>query len=440
MQTVRQLALDALKDTLRGGRKPREALESLSEKLGKKDRAFLMETTYGVLRLRDRLDWIINRFLKKPSGVRGSTRDNLRLGVYQIFHMRVPDWAAVDEAVKLERRNRSLVNAILRNVIRNKDNIKGELEAIRADALDDATPLNDKTSDISVLTSHPVWLVRRWIKRFGAAEALALAEANNRIPPLTLRVNTSKATRDKLLNELKDAGIEAEPTEVSPQGIKLKGTVPIGDITAFMGEVYIQDEAAQLVSLILEPKSGDRVLDACAAPGGKTTHIASLIVDTGEVVAVDSNERRIKTLKENIEISGLSNIKVIPGDITSLGGLGLFDRVLVDAPCSATGVIRRNPDVKYRHKAGDLLRFKEKQLNILRSAAGSLKPGGILVYCTCSTEPEEGEQVIQEFLKTSGDFFNINNVPIGKDFMRTYPHRHNMDGFFAAKLERGVWN
>jgi 16S rRNA (cytosine967-C5)-methyltransferase len=436
MQSVRKLALDALKDILRGGTKPREALEGISEGLSKKDRAFLMETTYGVLRLRDRLDWIINHFLKKPSGVKGPTRDNLRLGIYQIFHMRVPDWAAVDEAVKLERRNPSLVNAILRNAIRDKGDIKGELEAMRDDALGDSTQLADKALNVSVLTSHPVWLVRRWIKRFGVKETLALAEANNRIPPLTLRVNTMKATRDEILNELKETGIEAGPTELSPQGISLKGTVPIGEIAAFMGKVYIQDEAAQLVSQMLEPKPGERVLDACAAPGGKTTHIADLMGDTGEVVAVDSDERRIETMKENIVMTGLSNIKVVLGDITSLRGLGLFDRVLVDAPCSATGVIRRNPDVKYRYRAGDLFKFKERQLTILRSAAGFLKPEGLLVYCTCSTEPEEGEQVMQEFLKTSGDFYNINDVPLGEDFMRTYPHRNNMDGFFAARLNR----
>jgi 16S rRNA (cytosine967-C5)-methyltransferase len=436
MQSVRELALGALKDILRGGRKPREALEYLSEGLGRKDRAFLMETTYGVLCLKDRLDWIINRFLKKPSGVRGSTRDNLRLGIYQIFHMRVPDWAAVDEAVKLERRNRSLVNAILRGAIKDKDYIKGELEGMRSAALHDSTPLADKALNISVLTSHPIWLVRRWIKRLGAKEALALAEANNRIPPLTLRVNALKSTREKILDELKKAGIEADPTDVSPHGIRLKGTHPIDEIAAFMGRAYIQDEAAQLVSQMLEPRPGERVLDACAAPGGKTTHIADLMRDTGEIVAVDADERRIETLKENIAMAGLSNIKVIHGDITSIKGLGLFDRVLVDAPCSSTGVIRRNPDVKYRHKAGDLARFKEKQLNILRSASRFLKTGGVLVYCTCSTEPGEGEQVIQEFLKTSDDFFNINNVSLGEDFMRTYPHRHNMDGFFGARLKR----
>jgi 16S rRNA (cytosine967-C5)-methyltransferase len=307
---------------------------------------------------------------------------------------------------------------------------------MRAAVLYDSTPLADKALNVSVLTSHPIWLVRRWIKRLGAKEALALAEANNRIPPLTLRINTLKATRDGILDELKKAGIEAASTEVSPWGIRLKGTHPIDEIAAFLGKTYIQDEAAQLVSQMLEPGPGQRVLDACAAPGGKTTHIAELMGNTGEVVAVDFDERRIETMKENIAMMGPSNIKVLHGDINSIKGLGLFDRVLVDAPCSSTGVIRRNPDVKYRHRAGDLARFKEKQLNILRSASRFLKTEGVLVYCTCSTEPEEGEQVIQEFLKTSDNFFNINNVPFGEDFMRTYPHRHKMDGFFGARLKR----
>lgn len=436
MQNVREIALDVLRDILSGGAKPRDALELVSEGLGRKDRAFLMETTYGVVRLRDRLDWTIDRFLKKPSAIRGRTRNNLRLGAYQLLHMRVPDWAAVNEAVKLESKHAALVNAVLRNVIRNKSIIEKELKALRAGVSDESAPFAQRAAAISTLTSHPRWLVRRWMRRFGAREALDLVDANNRIPPLTLRVNTLRATRDSLIDEIREAGIEAEPARFSPEGIRLKGARPVSDISGFLGRAYVQDEAAQLISHMLNPRPGERVLDACAAPGGKTTHMAQLMENRGEVVAVDIDEKRLQTLEHNVSMLGISIIKVVEGDVNSLKGLGLFDKVLVDAPCSSTGVIRRNPDVKYRRRAGDLQRYYERQLGILSSASRFLRPGGILVYCTCSTEPEEGEQVVREFLKTSRDFFNINDVPVGDEFMRTYPHRHDMDGFFGARLKR----
>jgi len=435
MTIVRQLALNALHEVLGKGFKPREVLDHLSGSISAKDRAFLMETVYGVLRHRDRLDWTIDRFLKKPSGVKGFTRDNLRLGAYQISDMRVPEWAAVDEAVSLEQRHAPLVNAVLRNIIRNKDVISGELKDMRLRAMDAETSTSQSTKDISVLTSHPTWLIRRWINRFGAKESLALAEADNRIPPLTLRVNVLKAGRDEVLAELKESGIDARPTKKSSQGIRLKGTRPISEIAEYLGKVYVQDEAAQLVSEMLGPEPGERVLDACAAPGGKTTHMAEMMKNKGEVVAVEVDERRIAILRENIEVMGASCVKVINGDITALEGLGTFDRVLIDAPCSSLGVIRRNPDVKYRHKASDLSRLAERQGRILEAASKLLKPGGTLLYCTCSTEPEEGEQVVQKFLKTSGDFININIGMSGEDFMRTFPHRDDMDGFFAARLK-----
>ncbi len=436
MRNVRELALIAIRDVFAGGIKPRDSLERLSEALSDTDRAFLMETAYGVIRHRDRLDWIIDRFLEKPSSIRGRTRANLRLGAYQIFMMRVPDWAAVNETVKLEKRHRSLVNAVLRNTIRDRESINKELEIMRSLTLDESRPLSEKAAAISTITSHPRWLVKRWCKRFGCSEALALAEADNKIPPITLRVNTLRTTRDSLLGELRREGFEAEPTEFSPEGIRLAGTRPIKEIEGFLDRAYLQDEAAQLISHMLGPKPGERVLDACAAPGGKTTHIAQLMDNKGEIIAVDIDDKRLGILKSNVSALGISIIKPVQGDINSIKGIGFFDRVLVDAPCSSIGVIRRNPDIKYRHRAVDLDRFRERQLALLVSASRHLKAGGVLVYCTCSTEPEEGEQVVLEFLKTSGNYINIKNAPLGDKFLRTYPHRHDMDGFFGATLKR----
>jgi 16S rRNA (cytosine967-C5)-methyltransferase len=457
---VRALAAEALLAVLKmRGVKPRDALEALAGGLGKRDRAFLMELLYGVLRRRDTLDWILEGFLKTPQRLDLYTLNNLRAGAYQIFYMRVPDWASVSEAVEAERKNRALVNAVLRNILREKDGIKARLRGMKEKALDRALPGPKRTGHIAVATSHPAWLVRRWVRRFGPEEAYGLAEANNNVPPITLRVNTLKAERHDVIRRLREMGFKGAPTRYSPEGIKLGGSGSFPDMQALRGLAVVQDEAAQLMTHLLAPEPGERVLDACAAPGGKTTHIAQMMRDTGEVVAVDINESRLKVLGENVSALGLGSVKVVQGDITRLGGLpppglaslGLaslrpasFDRVMLDAPCSATGVIRRNPDVKYRVRRKDLIRHREKQLLLLRSVSALLKPGGTLLFCTCSTEPEEGEEVAAEFLKTSGDFYIIDNVParaewgglFSEGYFRTYPHRHDMDGFFGVGMKR----
>lgn len=415
--------------------KPKDVLEYLSESLEKRDRAFLMELVYGVVRFRDTLDWALKEFLKKPSGVGRDTLNNLRLAAYQLLFMRVPHWAAVNEAVEMEKeRGRpELVNAVLRNILRNLDSLLERMKNMRT----------DKTVRyIATLTSHPRWLIERWVKRFGEDEALELAEANNRIPSLTLRVNTLKGMKQQVINELSKFGIEAEPTTFSPVGLKLKGFHIYKEIFFLKGLIMVQDEASQLISCLLDPQPGETILDACAAPGGKATHIAQLMQDRGEITAVDSDRKRMDRLRENVSNLGFSSIRAIQADILEYTAKEPFDRVLLDAPCSALGVIRRHPDVKYRHKPGDLLRFKANQLNILRHVAKFVKPGGTMVYSVCSTEPDEGEGVIKEFLKDSGDFYIIDTTlpflrGLMKDgFLRTYPHINDMDGFFGVRLCR----
>ncbi|MCL5422323.1 MAG: 16S rRNA (cytosine(967)-C(5))-methyltransferase RsmB [Nitrospirae bacterium] len=435
MQTTRELALKALHEIWQRGRKPKDVLDDLSESLDKRDRAFLMELVYGVVRFRDTLDWALEDFLKKPSGLGHDTLNNLRLAAYQMLFMRVPHWAAVNEAVEMEKKEGrpELVNAVLRNVLRNLDSLLERLRDTKA----------DKTVKyIATLTSHPRWLIKRWVKRFGEDVTMELAEANNRIPPLTLRVNTLKGMKQQVINELSKIGIEGEPTTYSPVGIKLKGFHIYKEIFFLKGLIMVQDEASQLISYLLDPRPGERILDACAAPGGKTTHTAQLMQDSGEVVAVEFDRKRMERLRENIGHLGLSSIKAVQTDILEYSAKEPFDRILLDAPCSALGVIRRNPDVKYRHKPQDLLRFKANQINILRHVSKFLKPGGIMVYSVCSTEPEEGEEVIKEFLKESGDFYIIDTpLPFLKGFikdgfLRTYPHMHDMDGFFGVRLCR----
>ena len=435
MSDTRSSAVRALIEILSGDVRPKHAVDAFSQHLDKRDRSFMMEIVYGVLRYRDTLDWILSHFLKNPAKAGDFTRNNLRASLYQLYFMRVPDWAVVSESVEMEKSSSrhgkpTLVNAVLRNILRQKERFAPPLS------------LEDPVSNIAVNTSHPNWLVKRWIRRLGEEGALLLAEANNRVPPMTIRVNTLRTKRQDLLSLLAAHEVEAEPTEFSPDGITLKHVRSHTELTFAHGLFAVQDEASQIISYLLDPKPGEKVLDACAAPGGKTTHIAQMMKDTGEITAVEKDDKRTAMLRDNISALGIRSVIIINQDAAQLRGVGPFDRVLLDAPCSATGVIRRNPDIKYRRKAKDLEGYRTKQIHLLHKASQLLKEGGRLAYSVCSMEPEEGEQVINEFLKTSKEFRIIDaEAPFLKSFMHegfliTYPHLHNMDGFFGVALCR----
>lgn len=428
----RKLAIKALHDVFNLSIKPKEVVDRLSAALESRDLAFFMEIFYGVLRHRDYLDWILRNFLRKPAGLSIDTINNLRTALYQIEYMRVPEWAAVNEAVSLEaHKSKSVVNAVLRSFLRDRDKIM--------------LPQEESIDYIAIFTSHPKWLIKRWIKRFGFKETLELAISNNKIPPVTLRTEEPEK-REYIIKVFRDKGIEAFQTEYSPAGIYLKGFPSILHDEIKKLKLFVQDEAAQLVTYLLNPLPHERVLDVCAAPGGKTTHIAQLMKDLGEIIAVEVDEKRIKSLLENINRLGLRSIKVIQSDIRDLKDIGLFDKILIDAPCSSTGVIRRNPDIKYRRKKKDLYGYKEKQTEIVNSSSRFLKKNGFMVYSVCSTEPEEGEEVIRQFLKDRSDFITVEGdysflepfriIDNGLIYYRTFPHRHNMDGFFMARLKK----
>jgi 16S rRNA (cytosine967-C5)-methyltransferase len=344
----------------------------------------------------------------------------------------------VNESVEVEkaaspvpaRRKPRLVNAVLRSLLRQKARFQ---LPIRCEAA---------LSDIAINTSHPEWLIRRWIRRFGEDGARRLAEANNKVPALTVRVNSLRTTRDALISLMADNGVEAAPTLYSPDGVVLNDIRSHSALSFAHGLFVVQDEASQLISYLLDPQPMEKVLDACAAPGGKTTHIAQLMRDSGEITAVEKDADRINLLRDNIGALGIRSVILLNYDIGELTEEGPFDRILLDAPCSATGVIRRNPDIKYRRKERDLIDYREQQIRLLHAASRLLKEGGILVYSVCSTEPEEGEQVVNEFLKTSGNFRIIDAEAhflksfMHEGFLRTYPHLYNMDGFFGVALCR----
>jgi 16S rRNA (cytosine967-C5)-methyltransferase len=434
MTIARLSVVRSLTDILTKEGRPKQTLEQLPEQLDRRDRAFVMELLYGVLRNLYALDWILARFVKKTNTLGDPTLNNLRAGIYQIFFMRVPDFAVVHEAVELEKKHGkpSLVNAVLRNIIRNKEDIQLPV------------PFDEPDREISVNTSHPEWLIRRWISRFGISGARSLAEANNRKPPLTIRANTLRISREHLHAKLLQMQLSAEPTPYSPDGIMLGRDVSYEDLEEFTGLYAVQDEASQLVSYLLAPVKGERILDACAAPGGKTIHIAQLMQDQGEIIAIDKDPHRLKQLKQNISSLGVSSVTVTQADIRNLSGIGDFDRILLDAPCSSTGVIRRNPDVRYRHTPGDISEFGRRQAMLLKTVAPLLRRGGRLVYSVCSMEPEEGEAAVADLLKTTEEFRIIDTDQgflkpfIKNGFFRTLPHVNNMDGFFGVILCRNT--
>jgi len=408
------------------------------------DKAFAREIVYGVLRWRGRLDWIIAAYSRiKPSRLERAILAILRMGAYQILFMdRVPASAAVDESVKLakglqKKEATAFVNGILRGIA------EGRKEITYPDL--QTNPIEY----IAAFHSHPAWLVRRWVEQFGREETIALCSANNQFPPLTVRVNTLKGTRAEVIERLHNEQIEASPTPFSPVGLCIKDPPALATWGLLQqGWLQVQDEAAQLVSLVLAPKPGERILDLCAAPGGKTTHMGQLMQNQGEIVAVDVSPAKLQRVQENCRRLGISMVKAMALDATRPLPFpsGSFDGCLVDAPCTGLGTLRRHPEGKWRIKEQDILRLQEMQNQILRQAAPLVRQGGVLVYSTCTLTQEENEGMIEAFLSEHKEFSLENAsglLPRGceglvdeKGCLRTLPHRHGTDGFFAARMRR----
>ncbi len=418
------------------------------------DRRLATELVYGTLRWRGRLDYLLSQALdRKLEDVEPLVLTTLRLGAYQIhFSDRIPDSAAVDESVRCARsigadRASGLVNAVLRRVARDKATVR--FPSLEADPL----------AHLIHALSLPEWIAARWLAEFGPDGAAALAHACNAPPPLTIRANTKRIATDALLEALREAFPEAHRAPFASRGIVLgrKGD-PGRDPRFVAGEYTVQDAASQCVVDLLDPQPRDRVLDLCAAPGTKTTAIAERLEAGGSVLALDRHSQRLNLLARDVRRLGLDHISTLVRDSTrSLVDLPLaageptpeggarFDRILVDAPCSGLGAMRRNPDARWRVQPTDPARLARVQAELVRRAAEILSPGGTLVYSTCTVMKEENEEVVNGLLAAHpelevaprGTLPEALQPLIGDDgFLRTYVHEHDCDGFFAARLQR----
>jgi len=418
--------------------------------LSQKDRALANALVFGVLRQQGKLDFIIAHFSKTPlKKIDPAILNILRIGLFQIIHMsRIPVSAAVNTSVEMAKAFGPLwvvryVNGLLRNASRNVNSVE------------------IPSQNVSISKSFPQWLVERWINRFGVDETMELCDASNRIPPVTIRTNTLTTTREELMESLRSEEVKQETakpgvfhmeeTSFSPTGIRLHNIFkPVHTFNFFKkGCFQVQDEAAQLSSILLNPEPGDYVLDACAGLGGKTAHLAQLMKNQGRILAMDNNKKKLARLDEEMKRLGISIVSPFVHDLQAPLAKkkeNTFDKILLDAPCSGLGVIRRNPDTKWRTSEGEITRCAERQLDFLLSISENLTPGGILVYTVCSTEAEESKQVIQSFLRKRKKFAvdrdivhlspKMASLLDDEGYLYTFPHLHQTDGFFSVRIKR----
>lgn len=405
-----------------------------AEELDVRDRALCYELVMGVLRFQLWLDVAIHHFSGRSiEQLDLPVKLALRLGLYQIrFLARVPKSAAVNESVNLThvarvRSAASFVNAVLRR-------------ATREPTYDPANGLEDPIERLSVSTSHPQWLIRRWDHIFGAREAEALANANNQHAPLAFRLVHDDDSAE-VLRQLRESGAILEPSQIAEGAWRVQGSGELTQRLARLGKIYFQDEASQLVAQIVAPHPGDTVLDVCAAPGSKASQIGAM--PSVRIIAGDKHLHRIKTVKEVFQSHDLANgsCLVLDGETSLPFREGSFERVLVDAPCSGTGTLRHNPEIRWRISAPDIVELSNRQRQILTGASQVVKPGGRLIYSTCSVEPEENEAVVSAFIQRSPDFEPA-KLATKETFItptgaaRTWPQRDDTDGFFIAAFTR----
>ena len=403
------------------------------------DRRFVTELVYGTVKAGETLDWIIRQYINRPlSKVEPIIRDILRMGVYQLRYMdKVPASAACNESVELAKHCghaglAKFVNGVMRTMVREPE--KGAFPEGKGKA----------TVQLALAQQHPEWLVRRWIKEFGYEEATRLCEFNNQQAPLSVRTNTLKTNRSELMLQLVAAGLECEKSSFTNEGVIIKSHGSLDSLQVLQeGYCQVQDESSMLVAHVVDPQPNELILDVCSAPGGKTTHMAALMDNRGRIVAGDIYQHKLDRIMDNANRLGISIIEPMLIDAREIWQEfpQQADRVLVDAPCSGLGVLRRKPDSRWRKTKELLTELPKLQLQILKSAGAAVKPGGLLVYSTCTIAREENQDVVKAFLEVASEFSLVNAgerlpVPRTEDMVQLYPQRDGTDGFFIACMRR----
>ncbi len=441
MDKAREKALKILAQVHQQGAYANVALakELRQGELTDMDRRFVTELVYGAVKAGDTLDWVIKKYLKLPwRKVDSLIQEILRLGAYQLLYMdKVPASAACNESVELAKKYGNqgaakFVNGVLRTMVRQPE--KGKFPEGQGNA----------TVQLALTEQHPEWLVRRWIKEFGYDEAKELCQFNNRQAPVSIRTNTLKTSPSELLLQLTSLGVEAVRSRYVDEGFVLENHGSLDALVPLQeGYCQVQDESSMLVAHVVAPQPGDFVLDVCSAPGGKTTHMAALMEDRGRIVACDIYDHKLQRVMDNAQRLGIHIIEPKLKDAREIHEefAGQADRVLVDAPCSGLGVLRRKPDSRWRKTPELLKELPKLQLEILESASACVKDGGILVYSTCTIAQEENQDVVRAFLAKHPEFFLENTgerlpVPRTDEMVQLYPQRDGTDGFFIACMRR----
>ncbi|CAM4026374.1 16S rRNA methyltransferase [Bacillus manliponensis] len=442
-QNVRELALDGLMQVEKSGAYSNLLLNNLIEKnnIDKKDVGLLTEIVYGTIQRRDTLDYYLQPFLRKK--VEPWVKVLLRFSLYQMLYLdRVPERAAIHEAVEIaKKRGHKGISGM----------VNGVLRSIQREGVPSLDEIKNEEQRLAIATSHPEWLVKEWINEYGIDTAQKMCEVNLLPPVPTARVNVSKTSVEEMLQTLEAEGIEAKRGDLAEDAIQIeKGNV--AHTEAFKnGLLSIQDESSMLVARALSPEIGDTILDSCAAPGGKTAHIAERLQGTGKVVSLDLHPHKVRLIEQQAKRLQLENVEAKALDARKVQEqfeAESFDKILVDAPCSGFGVIRRKPDIKLGKNKEDSERLATIQLSILEKVAPLLKKGGRLVYSTCTIEKVENEQVLEQFLQSHPEFERdmsmTERLPnkvapyVQNGEVQILPHYFATDGFYIACLRKKV--